>query len=478
MTMEAPFFGRNRELERLRALRKKKTSSLVVLKGRRRIGKSRLIKEFGRDERTITLVGLPPEPKTTAQDQRTHFAMQMERILNVPALQYAHDWDALFFQLSLQSKSGKILLVFDEINWMGSLDHTFLGKLKTAWDELFKVNPQLIMILSGSMSVWIENNILRSTGFVGRTSLEMSLEELPLHQCQLFWGNRADRISNYEKFKVLSVTGGVPRYLEEIDPSKSADENIVRLAFEPEGILSNEFEKIFHDLFQREGALYRSILTRLADGPADLTQIAEFLQSSKGGYLSTYLQNLVTTGYVACDETWNLSTGKVGRLRSYRLKDNYIRFYLKYIKPNRSKILKGGFARPPSWDTIMGLQFENLVLNNSKGILRLLNLSPSNIVFDNPFFQRKTAVQRGCQIDYLVQTNHKVLYVCEIKFSRDPIPHTIVAELEEKIRRINAPKHFSFIPVLIHVNGVSERVEESGLFGNIIDFSKLLNAPD
>lgn len=474
MEIESPFFGRRHELERLRQLRKKKTSSLVVLKGRRRIGKSRLIKEFGRNERAITLVGLPPEPKTTAQDQRNHFALQMERILNVPALQYAHDWDTLFYQLSLQTRTGRLILVFDEINWMGSLDHTFLGKLKTAWDELFKPNPQLILILSGSMSVWIEKNILSSTGFLGRTSLEMTLNELPLRQCKHFWDDQADRISNYEKFKVLSVTGGVPRYLEEIDPSVSADENILRLAFEPEGILFTEFEKIFHDLFHREGALYRSLLTRLADGPADLDQVAEFLQAEKGGYLSSYLNNLVTTGYVSCDETWNLSTGKVGKLRKFRLKDNYIRFYLKYIEPNQSKIRKGGFERPPSWDTIMGLQFENLVLNNAKSIQRILNLNPANIVFDNPFFQRMTEIQLGCQIDYLIQTTHNILYVCEIRFSRDPVPHTIITELMEKIKRIKTPKNFSCIPVLIHVNGVSDRVKESSFFGKIIDFGDLL----
>jgi len=290
MERQPPFFGRRRELELLRRLKRKKTSSLVVIKGRRRIGKSRLIREFGQSERTITFVGLPPEPKATAQDQRNLFALQMERNLNVPALQYAHDWDSLLYQLSRQTVEGQFVVVFDEINWMGSLDHTFLGKLKTAWDEQFKPNPQLILILSGSMSVWIETNILGSTGFMGRSSLEITLDELPLRQCNRFWEDQGGRISNYEKFKILSVTGGVPRYLEEIDPSVSGDENILRLAFAPEGILFTEFEKIFHDLFQRKGELYRKLLLILASGPSDLDQITEALHSTKGGvsqHLST-----------------------------------------------------------------------------------------------------------------------------------------------------------------------------------------------
>ena len=142
----------------------KRPLALSLLRDADALEKADSLKNLVENERSIHFSS--PEPKTTAQDQRNHFALQMERLLNVPALQYAHDWDPLFYQLSLQTRTGKLILVFDEINWMGSLDHTFLGKLKTAWDELFKPNPQLILILSGSMSVWIEHNILSSTGFL------------------------------------------------------------------------------------------------------------------------------------------------------------------------------------------------------------------------------------------------------------------------------------------------------------------------
>jgi len=164
----------------------------------------------------------------------------------------------------------------------------------------------------------------------------------------------------------------------------------------------------------------------------------------------------------------------VSKLSYYRLKDNYSRFYLKYIQPNREKIAQGMIARPPAWDSIMGLQFENLVLNNHESIWKLLGIRPEGIVFANPFFQRKTAEQEGCHIDYLIHSRYGVLYVCEIKFSQESIPFSVVKEVQEKIARLKIPKRFSVMPVLIHVNGVVDQVTESGFFSHIIDFADFL----
>ena len=469
-----PFFGRRVELEKLRRLLKKNTASLAVIKGRRRVGKSRLAEEFGRSLKSYTFIGLPPEEKVTAQMQRENFTKQMLRYFRFPGIEQLTDWSDIFWHLAEKTRRGQILIILDEINWVALKDPTFLGKLKTAWDQYFRLNPKLIMILSGSMSAWIEENILSSTAFVGRISLNLTLEELPLHQCSHFWGKKEALISSYEKLKLLSVTGGIPRYLEELDPEVSSDENIRRLCFEKEGILFEEFEKIFTDLFAKKGEAYRIILERLSLGKADMGQICKALQIKKGGTVTQYLHDLKVTGFIAQDTTWDLKQGAVSKLCDYRLKDNYTRFYLKYILPNKEKIEKGVLIKPPAWDSIMGLQFENLVLNNSKALWKKLNLKPEDIIFENPFFQRKTTTQKGCQIDYLIQTKYNVLYLCEIKFSRDPLKKEIIAELKEKIRRLKTPKQFSIMPVLIHVNGVVDQVVESGFFSHIIDFSELL----
>lgn len=129
----------------------------------------------------------------------------------------------------------------------------------------------------------------------------------------------------------------------------------------------------------------------------------------------------------------------------------------------------------PGWISTIGLQFENLVLKNRDFILEKLNIRRENIVADNPFFQRKTIRYAGCQIDYMIQTRENVLYICEIKFSKSEIKMSVIDEMKEKIKRLSCPRGFAVVPVLIHVNGVSDSVDDSDYFYKIIDFSELLN---
>lgn len=473
MTQGAPFYGRQRELGLLKGLLKKKSASLVVIKGRRRIGKSRLAEEFAGGIKTSFFVGLPPESGVTAQAQRADFAKQLERELGIVGLK-ADDWGDLFWHLAKGLGQGRRLVILDEINWMGSEDPTFLGKLKTAWDRYFKSNPQMILILSGSVSSWIERHIIKSTGFFGRISLDLTLEELSLAECNLFWGSQKDRVSGYEKFKILSVTGGVPRYLEELEPRQSAEENLRRLCFQKEGFLFSEFDRIFSDLFKRREESFRKILMRLVHGNADMAEICKALGMEKGGTVSAYLEELVSIGYVARDFSWNLSTAGESKLSLFRLKDNYLRFYLRYIEPNKQAILRGNFKFPIGFESILGFAFENLVLNNRSTLQDKLGVNPSEILYDNPFFQRKTVQQPGCQIDYMIQTKYNTLYVCEVKFSKNKIGSEVIAEVKSKMEKMKTPKQFSFRPVLVHVNGVTDDLIESDYFSQIVRMDQFL----
>ena len=125
MNTERSFIGRERELSLLQDLLHDRIASLVVIKGRRRIGKSRLIEEFAKPYRTINLIGLAPEKKITAKQQRQHFANALEQQSELRGLK-ADDWDHLFANLASITSSGRVVLVLDEINWMGSKDPTFL----------------------------------------------------------------------------------------------------------------------------------------------------------------------------------------------------------------------------------------------------------------------------------------------------------------------------------------------------------------
>lgn len=474
-----PFIGRTRELSLLNSLLLKSSASLIVIKGRRRIGKSRLVEEFGKQFDQVCLFsGIPPHENTTREQQCNLFGQQLKRIFDVKPSK-TDEWDDLFFYLAQHTNKGKVLILLDEISWLGSKDHDFLGKLKNAWDLNFKKNPQLVLVLCGSVSTWIEKNILNSTGFFGRISMQLTLEELPLNECNQFWLKQTDNIAPYEKFKVLAVTGGVPKYLEEIKPTLSAEENIRLLCFEKFGQLFNEFDKIFADIFSDRHVLYQAIVKAIADKSSTYEEIYTVLGVEKSGIISTYLEDLIKSGFIERDFIWHLKTGKVSKLSKFRISDNYLRFYIKYILPNKDKIERGTFGDTsltlmPQWESIMGLQFENLVLHNRRAIHKILGIKPEEIIYDNPFFQRKTAQQEACQIDYLIQTRFDSLYVCEIKFSRHPVKTDVIAEVEEKIKRLKTPRHVSRRSVLIHVNGVTDDVLERQYFSQIVDFGQLL----
>lgn len=481
--MAGKFVGREQELEQLQGLFDHNIAQFVVIKGRRRIGKSRLVQEFAKhapkNTKFISLSGLPPTSDMTAQQQRDEFARRMARTFQIPT-PYSQDWGDLFWHLSHNTKTGHTIILLDEISWMGMKDPTFLGKLKTAWDLEFKNNNKLILVLCGSVSSWIEDNILRSTGFVGRIDLVLSLEELSLSESLTLLGKQAQSLSSYEIFKILSVTGGVPRYLETILPKHSAEENIKRLCFMKGGLLFREFDQIFHDLFSTRSSFYLQILESLIKTPhSNLDQIFSFLDKEKSTSIINYLSDLIQAGFVTRDFTWDLRKTRSSKLSQYRISDNYVRFYLKYIRPLQEKIEKDDFQDRPlstllGWDTIMGLQFENLVIKNRKRLHTFLKINSNEITQDGPYFQRQTTKHKGCQIDYMIQSKYNSLTICEIKFSKNPINSTVIEEVQNKIMALNLPKNMSYRPVLIHVNGVEDNLIGEEYFADIIDFSDLL----
>ncbi len=366
---------------------------------------------------------------------------------------------------------------------MGSKDPDFPGKLKNAWDIYFKKNPELIIILCSTVSSWIHKNILSSTGYVGRVDLTLTVKELPLQDCNKFWLRNNSNVSPYEKLKILSVTGGVPKYLEAINPSLPADENIRKLCFINGGLLVREFNTIFTDIFTYRESQYKKLVTALSNGPLEGKAVAKRAKVAYTGTILNYLEDLILAGYIRRDYTWLFSSGRPSMLSHFRLSDNYVRFYLKYIEPVLPKIEDDAYqfkslCSLPGWETIMGYQCENLLLSNRNYIKQCLNLNADDIITDNPFFQRKTKKIPGCQIDYLIQTKFGGLYVCKFKFSKHPVGINIIKEVQQKIDRLVYPKGFSIWPVLIHVNGVHEDVEHSGFFSRIIDFGELLHSPD
>jgi hypothetical protein len=224
---------------------------------------------------------------------------------------------------------------------------------------------------------------------------------------------------------------------------------------------------------------YKKIITVLASGSKERTEICKILNIEPNGRISEYLHELQLAGFIKRDHTWNISSGADSKLSKYRLSDNYLRFYLKYIDINLSKISRNSYSFKsltalPEWDTVMGFQFENLILNNRDHIHNALNINPDEIITENPFYQTKKYSSPGCQIDYMIQTRFGTLYICEIKFSKNKVNNFIIQEMQKKIDRLRYQRGISCRPVLIHINGVTDDVKDSGYFASIIDASDFM----
>jgi len=459
----------------------KKTSSIVAIRGRRRIGKSRLVEEFAKDHPFFSFSGLPPEKNITAQDQRDAFTWQLSQQTSLPNLTL-QDWADVFQLLANQSQQGRRIILLDEITWMAHDDPTFLPKLRDCWETHLKKNPELILVLCGSVSGWIEKNIIASTGYFGRISLYLTLEELPLSACHELFEALGFQHSAREKLLYLALTGGIPWYIEQVLPTLSSLENIKQLCFRKEALFVKEYRHIFHDLFGSKSALYEKIVLLLSKGDLDYQQLSEQLAYAKGSGLTDYLNDLVVAGYVSYYRSWSLKTATISKkLKKYRLTDHYLRFYFRYMMDKIEMINKGRYEnisidQLPGFDSMMGLQFENLVIKNQQMICQSLSLNPLEIVADGPYYQTKTARTKGCQIDYLIQTKYNTLYACEIKFSRQTIGPEVIEQMREKIDRLSLPRHVAVLPVLIYAGDISASVREKEYFRYIVDVQALLEA--
>ena len=476
------FYGREDLMRQLNALWSKRVSSLVTCRGRRRVGKSTLIRRFAEKShaRFIKIEGERPDGGTTVETELTTFSEQLaaqtgsER--TVPA-----GWLDAFIRLSREIRDDeRTVVLIDEVSWLAFGEPRFANILRVAWENYLKPHDRLVLVVCGSVSGWIKDEIIDNGSYMGRRSLDVVVPELPLKECVKFWGKAVERWSVSDILDMLSVTGGVPRYLEELETSLSPDENIKRLCFMPNAVLRMDFDEMFTDVITREQKYTAEVLRCLVNGPRSVSEIAAMLGVEKSGRISAALMQLVEAGFVSPDAGKNPGTGADVRELRYRLKDNYARFYLKFVEPVKSVIDAGSYAfsgmdQFEGWETILGLQFENLVLNNYRDLLPLLHFERVLIHSAAPYYKPGTKGEKGAglQVDLLLQSKMSY-YVVEIKRWRTKIGQKVVEEMREKCRRLKRPSDVSLRTALVYAGDLTRSVEADGYFDAIVPASDLL----
>jgi len=461
------FVGRRAELDLLESHYSSPKSELAVIYGRRRIGKSVLVKKFAEGKRLFySFEGLE---EGRIASQIAHFVRQLSDQIDEPLLENARfgSWDELFSyltQILFSGKSGKkkrtkTVLFFDEIQWMASRRSKLISLIKYYWDNHWKEH-NVMLILCGSIASFMVGRVINSKALYGRSTLEINLLGLsPGEAGQFFRSSR----SLDEVMKYLLVFGTVPRHLELIDQHKSFNQNLNQLCFSKNSAMRGEVEKVFFSQFS-ETRIYEQLVQVLKVGPCSLAGLSQRLNMTSGGGLKRYLDNLERAELVCSAVPWDKDD--TSKLRKYSLCDEYLHFYFKYIEPNKKTIEQAGrrhlfeLITKNGFDSWMGYAFERFCRKHAFYLAEIMGFADEVESF-GPLFQRKDSL---FQIDLLYKRFDKVVTVCEIKFRNSKIDTPVMGEMKRKLERLKIPAGYSCETALISSHGPTSSLRATQFF--------------
>ena len=467
------FIGRKYELDLIRShLADTKKAQLIILYGRRRIGKSTLIRESVKQEqRVLFFEGIEGGRK---QDQIDQFLDDLSSQTGRVKLS-ASNWRDVFRGVGELVEKGRWVLVFDEFPWMGSGRTKIVSELKLYWDRWSK-NPNVVLFLCGSVASFMLQHVVHSKALHNRKTLEICLTPLSPSETGKFISRR----SVAEKACLYMTLGGIPKYLEQIDAKRSLHKNLNRFAFSSNGFFIEEFETLFKEQF-KSIHVYSSIVEALAESPANVTALSEKVGVAKGGGFKKQLENLVHAQFVR--EYTPVSPSRRARLRTkmYKLVDPFLIFYFRYVHPNREIIARNSrgedLFRGIAGATIQqyyGYAFERLCEDAMQNILERLDIRLSDIEAMGPYFQQRRSSQGGLQIDWLIMRRDKVWTLIEFKYTNTKVGTSVIKEVQQKAIRLNAPQGITIEPVLVSASGVNCAVEKREYFNQVLTLSDML----
>ncbi len=464
------FIGRDNYTKKLNNLWKQRKSRLISIYGRRRVGKTALIKDFSRDKKAYLFEAIEGEETKTQVKHFLHQLSLMTGETHIRDLDY-QDWAPVFDLLSqkiFQEKS--LVLCFDELSWMAASRSRLIGYLKFYWDNKWQDHPHLMVILCGSVASWMVKNVVRSKALYGRISENILVEPLrPFEVAEFIGKHRGQR----EILEYLLCFGGVPKYLEEFDFSQSIQLNIEKTCFSPSGFFVNEAEKIFYNQFS-ETRVYQAIVKNLLKGPLSLKDISEKLTIPSGGGLKVYLDNLIAAGIV--EKFQNIRNFHPSQTYRYHLVDEFLKFYYQFIRPHIAEIQHAEWPNrfekftAGSWFPFLGYAFERFCLKNRYVIAELLGFGGKVVSVGSVV----DTTSGGFQYDLVYVRSDGVITLCEAKYLSEPPSTRYIKEFEEKLKRTHFPKGLTVEKVLLCNHAPSEALVESGYFHHILQAGQMI----
>ena len=470
------FLGRKRELATLRKVGQcRNGASLTVVYGRRRVGKTRLVEEAFKEGVLLTFEGVEGY---TSQEQRTVFLSRLAQISGrteytlINNRKWTDVLTACVEYIAQTYGREPVTILFDEFQWMAAGQKKLVSALKYVWDLHFKKRTNVHLVLCGSVGSFLVKKVLRSRALYGRVTAEINLQPLRLDEISdVFIPKRSFR----EIVELYMSIGGIPQYLEFVDPKISTRLNLERLCFSHDGYLVSEFERIFVSHFGHVPH-YRTIVKHLAErGYADRQQLLSACAIDSGGTLSTYLEDLELAGFI--ERYASIDRPEKVRNNRFRLRDHYIDFFLRFIQPSLKKIRSTStrarfstFVPDKRYTVWSGLAFERLCRFHHELIAKALGFQSVDYECGSWYSSRG---KHSAQVDLLFKRSDNVLTLCELKFRTNKIGCAVIDTVEKKIQQLAKLQKKTIEKVLISASESTSDLVQEEYFNQILNLSDL-----
>ena len=472
--------GRSREIKDLNRLYNSGRAELVAVYGRRRVGKTFLVNETFSGRITFRHAGLSPSdanPKGLLQEQLNHFYNSLN-LHGMEPCEKPKNWLDAFLLLEkfLQKiDDGSRQLVFlDELPWLDSLRSGFLRAFEGFWNTWGCHRKNLMVIVCGSANSWVLDKLINNHGgLYGRVTYEIKLAPFTLHECEEFYRDRQVQFSRYDITQSYMIFGGIPYYLGYIDKGESLAQNVDRLFFSRNGVLKNEFDRLFESVFTNPEAI-KAIVRLLYSKNSGFTrkEITEKMKITDGGTLSKNLNALLASDFIIKYVPFGFSK----REEHYKLVDPFCLFYLHFVQ-NQTRINEKFWQQNITAQPVVtwrGYAFENVCFTHIDQIKKALEIS--GIISSSSAWSKKGGDEDGAQIDLLIQRNDNVINMCEIKFTSDDFTvdknyYRVLLSRPNQIRKLVSPK-ISILSTLITTFGLKQN-EYSSSFTNVVTMDDL-----
>ena len=434
--MNKTIIGREQEIQYLNKVLLSGKPEFLVVYGRRRVGKTYLIYEHLKNDIIFSFSGSYNVP---AKVQIGNFFSEYLRITKGQhQTTPPEDWDKAFSYLadylySLNPAAGQRAVVFiDELPWLDTPKSGFVPALEYFWNQHASKMNHVLLIGCGSVASWMIKKLLKSKGgLYNRVTARIKLEPFSLGQTATYCQQKGIKLSHYQIVQFYMAMGGIPFYLNAIEPGKSVVQLIDEICFSPTGLLADEYEKMYYSLFKNAGN-HLAIIEALAKHPYGMLR-GDLMKASglpPGGTFARALEELLDSGFIMKLHPFQ----KKEKESMYRLIDMYSLFYLRFIRGNagRAGVSWPLLSADSSYTVWSGYAYENICLLHTKQLLKKLGLSGTLTRISSWYF-KGTDELPGAQVDLLIDRKDGMINLCEVKFTNKEF--VLTKEYASKLRQ-------------------------------------------